>query len=75
MNRKLPKYFIVLLDNWYSKLKSTVKWGNVFSSFKIISSGVRQGGILSPSLIILFVDDVLKKLESSKLGCSIQGLH
>jgi len=48
---------------------STVKWDNPFSSFFKLVSGVRQGGILSPSLIALIVDDILLKLSESKRGC------
>ena len=53
---------------------STVKWENTISNFFSLTSGVRQGGILSPALFSVYVDDVLKKLESSKLGCFIKNM-
>jgi hypothetical protein len=41
MDRKLPKIFIELLINWYSKLKSFVRWNEVMSvSFSITSDKV-----------------------------------
>jgi len=37
-----------------------------------ISSEVRQGGNLSPYLFAIFVNNMLKKLPSCKLGCVIK---
>ena len=39
-----------------------------------LKAGVRQGGILSPTLFALYVDEILVKLERSHLGCRIRGL-
>jgi len=44
------------------------------SSVKL-SAGVRQGGILSPLLFALFVDDLLIKLSNLKVGCWINGFN
>ena len=54
---------INVLENWFSKNCTSVKWGNVTSEQIFLSSGVKQGGILSPHLFSLFVDTVLAKLE------------
>jgi hypothetical protein len=48
MRIKLPKGVIDVLVNWYGKLSAVVKWGNSYSNSFGISSGVRQGGVLSP---------------------------
>src|SRR5207244_11923819 len=39
-----------------------------------LTAGVRQGGVFSPSLFAIFVDDVLEKLQRSSLGCRLKGL-
>jgi hypothetical protein len=36
---------------------------------------VRQGGVLSPILFTLYVDDIIIKLQSSNLGCVFHGVY
>jgi hypothetical protein len=74
MERRVPKYLLALLTNWYSKLTSCVKWGNITSKDFKITSGIRQGGILSPNLFALYVEDILAKLNVSGLGCYIRNV-
>jgi hypothetical protein len=62
---------INVLENWFSKSCTTIKWNNIFSKRVPLLTGVKQGGILSPLLFSLFVDVVLTKLEQSCLGCFI----
>ena len=44
---------------------------NAFSDWFEISAGVRQGGILSPDLYCLYVDDLIYILKSLGVGCYI----
>jgi len=74
MDRDIPKEIVFLLHGWYSKSFTTVKWGDAYSKKVKISTGVRQGGILSPLLFAVFVDDVLRKLSKSNLGCFMNGI-
>jgi len=39
----------------------------------VVKLGVRQGGILSPFLFNVYVDDLLDNLESSGAGCYVNG--
>ena len=64
-------HIISLLENWFSKNFTIVKWEDTFSQNVQLNSGVRQGGILSPLLFSIYVDSVLKYLENSKLGCFV----
>ena len=48
-----------------------VRWGNVSSSPFTVSNGVRQGGILSPYLFSLYMDDLSRKLNSVQSGCFV----
>ena len=36
-----------------------------------ISNGVRQGGILSPSLFAVYMDDLFSLLNAGRIGCHI----
>jgi hypothetical protein len=72
MDRNVPCTIIKLLHCWYSKVYNVVRWGNCTSVLFKLSSGVRQGGILSPAFFAIYVNDVLVKLEKSKLGCHIK---
>ena len=50
----------------YSKTKCAVKNGNKRSSFFDYNRGVRQGGILSPIFLNLYLDEFPRLLESSR---------
>ena len=52
----------------------TVKWGqNVAQNFTV-SNGVRQGGVSSGVLFVVYIDDLLELLRKSGLGCKIRGV-
>ena len=72
-NRNVPHCLLRGLHNWYNKLVSVVKWTGVLSKSFVVSCGVRQGGVLSPFLFNLYVDELIYKLEASDAGCCVCG--
>ena len=74
IKRNCPIVFINILDCWYSKIFACVKWGECLSSFVKLKTGTRQGGVISPALFSVFIDDVLIKLDKSGLGCRIRNI-
>ena len=46
-----------------------VRWGSSISSSFRVSNGVRQGGILSPHLFNVYVDDLSQTLNRCRTGC------
>ena len=40
-----------------------------------VSRGVKQGSILSPTLFLIVMDLLLKRLQSSQLGLSVNGFY
>ena len=75
MDRDVPLVFLNILIEWYSKCFASVKWNNCLSSKFSISCGVRQGGVLSPLLFSVYINDVILKLQNSRRGCFIGHMY
>ena len=57
------------LLNWYSDQNVCVSWNGKFSNKFSVSNGVRQGGVLSPILFTVYIDNLLTELEKKGVGC------
>ena len=69
LEKNLPPTIIRLLFSWYRDQKSSVLWNKTLSENFSVSNGVRQGGVLSPILFIVYIDELLTRLESQAVGC------
>jgi len=70
-NRGVPMVFIRLLCNWYKRMNCSVLWKNVLGDVFSVNCGVRQGGVLSPILFSIYVDDLVDLLRHSGFGIYI----
>ena len=55
----------------YSNQLCHVKWGDETSAWLSISNGVKQGGVISPLLFSLYIDELFLLLKQSGLGCHV----
>ena len=74
MERNIPFVLLRIIMSWYSNLKCRVKWGDHFSDWFTLLAGVRQGGVLSPDLYSIYVDDLIRRLTLLGKGCYVSGL-
>ena len=72
--RDVPIIIVRVLCFWYRTQELCIQWGNMGSSFFNISNGVRQGGILSPKLFSVYMDDLSNILVSSGVGCFLNNV-
>ena len=56
LKRSVSIIVVQMLMFWYSKQEVCIRWGTEMSSYFNINNGVRQGGILSPSLFAIYMD-------------------
>ena len=72
VSRGLPLPVVRLLRSWYSTQNLSVRWRNALSSPFTVSNGVRQGGVLSPVLFSIYLDELsLSLLELVVFGIAI----
>ena len=68
-----PVQLVELFLFWFTNQKFVIRWGKIWSASIPVPTGVRQGGILSPYLFAVYVDDLSRKLNDSKLGFNLLG--
>ena len=73
IQRKLCPCVIRLLIFMYTNQYLCTRWNSVLSSAFECNNGVKQGGVLSPILFCVYMDDLLYRLSDSKSrqGCYI----
>ncbi len=55
----------------YTNQSLRVNWNGCHSNPFVTSNGVKQGGILSPILFCIYIDELLTRLKASNVGCHI----
>ena len=68
LNRGVEGKMLCILKSMFSKSKSRVKWNNYFSETFENLYGVLQGGVISPTLFNVFLEDLPDYLD---LSCGV----
>jgi len=71
MHRNLPVQLLTISERWFRGSATCFSWNGRFSAFYSLTAGVRQGGVLSPFLLAVFIDGIVDKVKSSNVGCYI----
>ena len=75
VRRGVPGYiYWKNIDGLVLQPQMCVTWGNTYSEHFSVSCGVRQGGILSPYLFNIYVNDLCVELNKEKTRCTIHGM-
>ena len=63
-----------MIRQMYAKTTASVRVNGRFTDTFPIELGVRQGGVLSPLLFLVFINDLLDRLKAEGIGVHIPGL-
>ena len=69
LTRNMCNTTLRFLIRMYTTQCLRVKWNSHVSSPFTCSNGVKQGGVLSPILFCIYMDELLNELEKSGVGC------
>ena len=68
IKKRVPLFIVKLLLFWYTHQRMCVRWGNSTSPDFLVGNGVKQGGIISPILFNIYMDELSMHLNSSGIG-------
>ena len=71
VKRGLPSCIVRTLINMYTGNLICVSSAGITSDYFNALNGVKQGGVISPVLFCIYIDDLLLSLSSSGCGCYI----
>ena len=74
IDTQAPLLIVRVLLFWYQMQNVRIKWGNSYSHYFTICNGVHQGGILSPRLFALYVNQLTDGLLSCNAACYINDM-
>ena len=74
MEKGIPLCFLNLIIYWYLNMQVRVVWRQTFSEYFHVLSGTKQGGVLSPKIFTLYMDELIRRLRDKGIGCHVMNL-
>ena len=71
--RQMPLYLVIIICYWYRHQVMFVRWGSSLSTDFRMTNEVRQGGVLSPLLFNVYINDLSIRLSETGIGGSFGG--
>ena len=62
---KVGGRFLLALKSLYEKVSCSVNINQSFTDWFDVDNGVKQGCILSPTLLAMYIDDLMEQIKSS----------
>jgi len=69
--RKLNPVVIRFLIRLYTNQSIRVRWASHITELCTVTNGVKQGGVISPIMFTIYIDELLCRLKKSRVGCHI----
>ena len=71
LKRGINPLFIRILCEMYTAQKVCVRYNSCVSKWFQPINGVKQGGVLSPTLFSIYVNGMIEELVKAKIGCHV----
>ena len=71
LKKDIPGTVIRLLLDSYTRQYAYMRWNNCMSTPIKMEIGVKQGGVLSPTLFCIYFDELLRRLRETDVGCHV----
>ena len=75
LSRNIPIGIVRLLLDSYTRQQACAVWEHHKSCYFSISNGVKQGGVISPRMFTIYIDQLLLRLKKTGIGCHIHGKY
>ena len=67
----VPVFIVNIFVYWYAHQQMFIRWGNSCSTKFLVTNGVKQGGLLSPSLFNVYMNNLSLSLNHSGIEGSL----
>ena len=74
IDKKVPAIVVRVMIFMYEEQEGCVRLANVSSKSFKVTTGTKQGSVVSPTIFACYLDGLIQELRQLGLGCHVQGL-